>query len=89
MDKLFHCSRCGRSYPSKLEVTELRMADGTVEVVCRHCRATSRCDVCGMVSEDRKKFNVRKVEGKWRVVCVQCLAGESQPGRPGRPGRKG
>jgi hypothetical protein len=36
---------------------------------------------------DRKKFNVRKVEGRWRVVCVKCVEGESEPGRPGRPGR--
>jgi hypothetical protein len=87
LDLQFRCSRCGRRYPSKLEVTEQRTPDGNVEVVCRHCRSTSRCEVCGMVSEDRRKFSVRKVEGKWRVVCAKCLLGETQPGHPGQPGR--
>lgn len=87
MERFFRCSRCGRRYPSKLEVTEERAEDGSIEVVCRHCRRNSRCEVCGLVSDDRRQFNVRKVEGKWRVVCVKCVLGESRPGRPGRPGR--
>lgn len=67
-------------------MTEIRRPDGTLEVICRQCHSTSRCEVCGLVSEDRRAFGVRKVEGRWRVVCKKCIMGETEGGRPGAPG---
>ena len=73
MAEMHHCSRCGRRYPSKLEVTEVKRPDGSVETVCRHCQRTSRCELCGFTSGDRKDFGVRKVSGRWRVLCSKCV----------------
>ena len=84
---MFHCSRCGRRYPSKLEMQEIRRPNGQIEAVCRHCLGTSRCEVCGFTSAERKQFGIRKVEGKWRVVCVKCIAGPPAP--PAGPRRGG
>jgi hypothetical protein len=85
---LHRCDRCGRRYPSRLEMTELKRPDGSIEVVCRVCQATSRCEVCGFVSDDRRKFGIRKVEGAWRVVCTKCIEGRTGPA-PRRPGARG
>ena len=87
MPVLYRCARCGRRYPSRLEITEIRHPDGSFEPVCRQCLKTSRCELCGMVSDDRRKFGIRKVEGKWSVLCVKCIAAQSRPALPGRPGR--
>ncbi len=73
---MHQCSRCGRRYPTTLEVSEIRKADGTMETVCKHCQGTSRCEICGYTSRDRKNFAVRKLTGKWRVLCTKCLKKE-------------
>jgi hypothetical protein len=69
-------------------MTEIRHPDGSLEPVCRQCLKTSRCVLCGMVSDDRRKFGVRKVEGRWSVLCVKCVAAQSRPAPPGRAPRR-
>ncbi len=73
---MHQCSRCGRRYPTTLEVRTVRRPDGTIETICKHCESASRCEVCGYSSRDRKSFGVRKVAGKWRVLCTKCLQKE-------------
>lgn len=70
---MHQCSRCGRRYPTKLEIREVRRPDGTMEIICKHCQSTSRCDVCGYTSKERKDFGIRKVAGRWRVLCQKCI----------------
>jgi hypothetical protein len=70
---MHRCSRCGRTYPSRLEVHEKRRPDGTLEVICKHCQSSSTCSLCGFSSPDRKDFAVRKVDSHWRVLCAKCL----------------
>jgi len=68
---------------------EVRRPDGTLEMVCAQCQAKSRCQLCGYSSKEPKDFGVRKINGKWRVLCQKCIEGQGGPSGPGRAGRRG
>ena len=68
---------------------ENRRPDGTIESVCVQCQSVSRCGLCGFSSKDQKNFGVRKVDGKWRVLCNKCVEGQEGPSGPSGPERAG